>query len=123
MKSSSATQMQGRPVKNPLSQTYEVIFDDTGFEQSSYSANEGDTFRFINHSYDTMTVYVLTSNGSALTTAMLGTLSEVEVSAMGYEDKVVAADGTYLISVEAPPQLMAANDTGGGKTVTVIIGA
>jgi hypothetical protein len=123
MKSSTANQIQaqGKPIKNPLSVTYDVIFDDTGFENSSYTARVGDVFRFTNHSYNDATVYVLLSDGSAVTTQMLGTVSSVDVAAMSQVNKTISASGTYLISIEAPPQLLAANDTGGGKTVTVII--
>jgi hypothetical protein len=121
---SSAQQMQPtghRVVKNPLPQTIEVIFDDTGFEETGYSARVGDTFRFINHSEGDLKVFVLTSDGSVETTAMLGSVSEVAVAALSYVDQGVSTSGTYEISLDEPPQLLAANDTGGGKTVTVII--
>jgi hypothetical protein len=125
MKNSTAEKLPANRGKNPrpLSVTVDVIFDENGFVEPRYVASVNDTLRFTSESGSELTVFVLTADGQSQTTQMLGTTSQVVVASMASVDKVAQSSGEYLISVEPPPQLLGANDPGGGKTVTVIINA
>jgi len=125
MKRSTAEQMQDHARKHPkppgVASTYDVYFDDSGFDSASYPAVVNDTLRFTNRSSGQLTIYVVTQNGQSLTTAMLDGVSSFAVDASDTVSQVVKASGTYLVSLEPPPLTLLSNDPGGGKTATVII--
>jgi hypothetical protein len=125
MRTSAAQQMQqtgGRPKGPTLPVTVQVNFDDTGFESIEYTARLNDTLRFNNMFSSALTVYVLSQDGQSPSMLLLESVSQLNVGGGLAVAQVVKGTGTYLLSLEPSPQLIASNDPG-GKTVTVIISA
>jgi hypothetical protein len=123
MSTAKPLQQPSRRVKL-LANVIDVAFDDTQFAYTEYSASIDDTLRFDNKSGVSVTVYILTSDGTTPTTDLLGTYSQVTVAGGHADDYVVASNGTFVLSLE-PAQLRAANTNvlDAGHTTTVIVGS
>ena len=104
-----------------------VVFDDTGFELSEYVVEVNDMLRFQNKaSMESITIYVLGTDGETASTALLGSYSEINVASGTTVSMVAQGSGTYLLSLE--PILVGAEEPDqiytdlGGTTSEIVLG-
>jgi hypothetical protein len=114
------------PPPRRLDAPLEIPFDENGFntEETEYEVSVSSQLSLKNEASGTgdMTIYVVTENGQYSTSGLLGN-SQTEVGVDNGDNEVVtvAASGTYLLSITAPPLSSPEPRAPAGGTIRIVV--